>query len=76
MRRAAKVLDCTLIYALVPTKKLLEEILDQRRRRIAIADLGMGALLPSSKDSCEWIKAYGQTIKRTQLRLYANHYRR
>ena len=39
LRRAAEVLDCTLVYALIPNTSL-EGVVRQRARKIAMRDLG------------------------------------
>jgi predicted DNA-binding mobile mystery protein A len=39
LRRAAKALDCTVVYALVPNTSL-ENVIQDRARKIAIRDLG------------------------------------
>lgn len=39
LRRAAEVLDCRLVYALVP-RTSLDDIVRERARRVALADLG------------------------------------
>jgi predicted DNA-binding mobile mystery protein A len=66
LQRAAKALDCQLVYALVP-RRTLEKTIEKRRARIAIADLRTltnGILGPEYRDL---IKTYGQTVKRSRL---------
>ncbi len=68
LRRAAKALDCDLVYALVP-KKSLEKTLENQRRKIARGDLGkvMPMTVLVQPEYQDMIAAYAQTIKRNRL---------
>lgn len=64
LRRAAEALDCTLVYALVPNKPL-EEMVQERARKVAIRDLErvahtmkLEAQSTGAADMTERIEAY------------------
>jgi predicted DNA-binding mobile mystery protein A len=66
LRRAAKALECDLVYALVP-KKPLETILERRRRGLAVLDLSSVLCGKPPSGYRDLITAYGQRIKRNRL---------
>jgi len=66
LRRAAKALDCTLVYALVP-RRPLEKIIEHKRRRIAAKDLASVLSAKPIGDYRALIAAYAQTVKRKRL---------
>jgi len=68
LRRAAKALNCRLVYALVPEKPL-EQIITDRRRAIAGRDLD-GLSLSAGLSREEWhniAAAYGRKIRARRL---------
>ena len=66
LRRAARALDCTLVYALVP-RQPLEKIIQRRRRNIALEDLSVVLKTKAGDEYRDLISAYAQTIKRNRL---------
>ena len=66
LRRVAKALDCTLVYALVPQRPL-EKIIENKKRRIAAKDLASVLGTKPVGDYRALIAAYAQTVKRKRL---------
>jgi len=66
LRRAAQAMDCALVYAIVP-RYHLEHMVQNRRKRIAVKDLGMVLQGKVGSDYRDLIAAYAQTIKRNRV---------
>jgi len=68
LRRAARALNCTLVYALAP-KGSLENILDDRRRAIAFNELATVVPLKEliRRENRGLIAAYARKVKRRNL---------
>jgi predicted DNA-binding mobile mystery protein A len=66
LRKAAKAMDCRLVYALVP-KQSPDKIVEKRRRGIAIKELLPVLIGKSPREYRDLIAAYGETVKRNRL---------
>lgn len=66
LRRAAKALECDLVYAFVP-RAPLQKILERRRRRIAVADLSTVMITMDSATCGALIDEYARKVKRNRV---------